>query len=456
MDAFPSEVLHIVFSHLELKDVGQFRLACKTFNDISAYIFFQNITFYLHTDDLRHLRHVTQKYPTCIRSLVYRGRTIVDEVCADDFAEQHSEYMILKYGRELEHSSDDLQEQYARYKDKLAAQRRLIDAKDDFRCLAEVIGSLPQLQSITVNPDVYFFPDHNPHNLKSPFDELFYECSQKSGFDLVRHVEAVFSALQRAAAKIEVLRLGPVHWRVIEHNVSVLSTPIQALSNLRHLELVFTLGKWSPCQASACREVVRSGALRSFLSTLPHLEVLNVDFSSIGHSRKFGASVDDIIPSDRTWRYLHSLALRNMEEGQQDFMSVMERHKESLREVCLSNIRLGEISLPVLLEEIRNTLSLSYTCICGFITGSADAQGKTEWLLLRSTIGGDWHRVINYCCRGSGSPKNGVCPISEDWDMNRTDDDKIQYEEIYQYEARFRRSQPFPGFFAAKKNGPGC
>ncbi|KAF7516381.1 hypothetical protein G7054_g14172 [Neopestalotiopsis clavispora] len=396
MDSFPAEVLHIVFSYLEPKELGHFRLASKTFNDISAYVFFRDITFYLHTDNLRHVQRVAQQYPTCVRSLIYRGRTIVDEVNADDFAEQHADYMILKYGRELQHSSEDLQEHYARYKDGLEAQRKLIRTRGDFKYLTEIIGSLPQLQSITVNPDVYFFPDLIPHKIKSPFDDLFHECSQKSGFDLIRHVEAVLFALQGAAAKIEVLRLGPVHWRVIEHNFNVLSMPLQALSNLRHLELVFTLGKWSPCQASACREVVRSGALRSFLSTLPLLEVLNVDFSSIGHSRKFGASVDDIIPRGHTWRHLHSLALRNMEEGEQDVVSVLQRHKESLREVCLSNFRLGKISLPALLGQMRNNLTLTYACVCGLITGPADDQGKMEWVLLRSTIEGDWHRVMNY------------------------------------------------------------
>ncbi|KAI4601857.1 hypothetical protein KJ359_010722 [Pestalotiopsis sp. 9143b] len=316
----------------------------------------------------------------------------------EEAATQMNQTLTLFYALELENAAEDLRVQYAQYRSDLQIQRGLIDNKDDFSCLAEVLASLPELQSITVNPGVFFFPHDNPHKLKSPFDHLFNACSQNAGKGLIRHVVAMFSALRCAVAKIEVLRLGPVDWGVLDLIVGVHSTPPEALSSLRHLELVLTipLGDRNPCQALACREMMRSGALREFLRSLPQLEVLNVDFSSIGHRRQFAASVDDIIPADHTWVHLYSLALRNVEEEEQGFMSVMERHQRTLREVCLSNVRLATTSLPVLLDQIRDTMNLDYSCICGLIIGPPDAHGKKEWVLMRSELSGDWHRVINY------------------------------------------------------------
>lgn len=437
MDALPLEILHHICSFLPRNSLCPFRLVCSTFSDMGARFLFRQLTFYLHPNDLHTLRQIAKRYPIYVRSLVYMSKTLVSGFTTyEEGGELH-----LQTGRNSRFSPDI---GYVRYVEAANAHRNCINNNDDYILLGEILASLPHLQSITVSGDGYFFKRQR-RDYASPFDDLLDLLSGEETPRGARQLGAVLSALPMAVASLETFHAGKIGWSVIEQNLDVLRTPPQSLHRLKHLELAFDTGsdntEWPAWgfDSHACKATLQSGVLREFLRGLPDLEVLSLDFTYTHRDGTYAASVDDLIPLDHTWKHLRSLALREIEGGQQDFSSVLERHKDTPRELCLSDVKLSTTSLPTLLDQIREDLKLDFICVCGKTLGLVDDRGQSIWSIPRPGDDALWHLLNAYCCIGGGLPTETKCPLLEDrelgWDDLEDDADYVRYEASFSISA---------------------
>ncbi|KAM0812744.1 putative F-box domain-containing protein [Seiridium cardinale] len=441
MDPLPLELQHLICSFLDQEDICDFRLVCRTFSDIGANFIFQELTVHLHANDLHQLRHVAERYPKCVRAIIYRCDTLRDDVSFENLEGHHQDLMRVSYRKRRVGLTSDLSFLYTEYTKALEIHKRMVDSRDDFRCFAEVFAKLLNLRHITITSDSCFFEASSLPVGRNPFDHVSSKFIGEHHPKGCRNIDVVLSALQTAATELDTLRAGHIHWYFIERNLELLQQPPVSLTRLKHLELVFEGGTKAGEESRTCHPTMKSGILRRFLSSLPHLEVLNLDFGWGPMGDTYHASIDDIIAADHTWQRLNSLALRVLEDGRQDFMAVLNRHKDTLKEICLMDIRLNTMSLPELLAQIRCNLKLDYACICGFITGKADTEGNQVWEIRTHDRNKRWHRISNYCCRGSGSPMEGVCPLSKEWKKSSFKSrDRIKYDSIDEWETRFIES----------------
>ncbi|KAF1941347.1 hypothetical protein EJ02DRAFT_455282 [Clathrospora elynae] len=100
-------------------------------------------------------------------------------------------------------------------------------------------------------------------------------------------------------------------------------------------------------ETSRASAVLRDGHLRDFLAKLHHLESLKIDLdSSLEHddliSRLSPSKFDDVIGLDYTWTKLRKLSPSHFYASQHAFLSLLERHSSTLKDLRLRDIVLRE------------------------------------------------------------------------------------------------------------------
>ncbi|KAI1877866.1 uncharacterized protein JN550_000048 [Neoarthrinium moseri] len=393
MDRIPLEILHLVCSKLDLEDVYPFRLINRRCAEVGASRTFEEVVFYLHPDDFQQLRNIAQNYPHYVKSLICKNTILKDGVTFQEFERS---FNVDSGGRKRRvapsMSQERLREEYAKYISSWKDQDGWLKDGDDIGYLAEVISNFTQLKSIYPIASGRFavLPG------KSPFDQIlsiFHTEAQPIG---CRPMALLLSGLRNSEARLETIHARNTNPLFFDMYSELLQQPIAALCCLKCLEL-FLSEKTTPMELRP---------FKLFLTGLPLLEVLSVEFYS-------PVNLADAIPLGYTWKHLRSLALRGFLGEQEEFVEITDRHRSTLKELCLGHFVLKFTSFRGLLLHIRENLQLDYACICGIICGTQKNGESEGWLIGhpydRAGPENRWVSISAYCCN-KGSPGGEPCP----------------------------------------------
>ncbi|KAI8964805.1 hypothetical protein F5Y11DRAFT_70953 [Daldinia sp. FL1419] len=401
MDVMIPEILCLICSYLDIEDIRRFRLCCRAFADAGACFAFREVVFYLHPQDFDMLRRISL-HPIAsknVRSLVYIGHTLESpKKSLDGFREyytsiRHAEKIMAQYKNETPPprlGNQQLLKLYENYETAIDEQEKILSNDEDIAFLKEVIPRLSSLQDVTMSSDNWFWRGPN----KTPFEG----CLIKPGDELTpigcRQLDSLLSAVFEANIKLRRLTAGAFSWRFFEKPAAELRSALSFYSNLTCLELCIDTGEEGMdsnvvedllvgTEVPQCRSLMETGLLRDFIKSLHHLQTLYVVFNWHSEQHGYAARLEDIMEPKHKWDHLDSLTLGNITCERHDLMSMLRRHKGTLKELCLRDIKLRSTSWQVLLPKIRKTMDLDDACICGELYGQEEDSPYAEfWDLL--------------------------------------------------------------------------
>ena len=411
----PPELIHLIFTCLDVKDVRRSRLSCRTLKAIAASHAFPELSFYLHPSDFEMLRHFADhpEYARNVRSVVYgcdvlKPRCLsfkkfviqkqdTDNINWDIKQWQHKQYKKPGPPPPLPQKDSDefLQEAYERYKQTHDQQTRIIAEGRDFSVLKSVIPQFSNLKDITVSADHCF---REGENHKTPFNGLLvhaYDFLEPAG---CRQAGSVLMALVGLPTghHLRSLRLGTIDWSFLEQlqEPSRLDHMVEICRNLSTFELYLDTGanpdaswEWDDVgtHMTECRAAVQKGGLRRLLGSMTELEVLTVGFTYPNEtSGLYPATLGDLVPEGMHWQSLREFRFNLVEATRQEVVDFVRRHSSTVTHIYLQDLRLLRSSWLVFLPELRDLgeeMFLDDVLISGTVYGETEGKGPLEGTL---------------------------------------------------------------------------
>lgn len=260
---------------------------------------------------------------------------------------------------------------YKDYEATLEQQEKIIQANADFSRIREAISHFSALQEVTMSSGDWFWDGKkNPFQSCLDLEEATWEP------DGCRHLDALLTAIFEADIKLKKLAAGVLSWQFFQKPRAQLGQALSHLTNLTSLELMID----TTDNTSQCQQLMETGLLRGFIKTLTQLQTLHVVFTwDPNYDPQYIPRLDDIIDPKHRWDDLDSLTLGNITCERQELMSMLKRHKDTLRELCLEDIHLRTTSWLVLLPKMRRTMDLDHACLCGVLYGVEEPLAYEEY-----------------------------------------------------------------------------
>ncbi|ETS75951.1 hypothetical protein PFICI_12895 [Pestalotiopsis fici W106-1] len=392
MDRLSSELLLVVVSFLDIKDLLRFRLVNKAFAVIGAPYILPEVAFYLHDKDLAKLKEIAAHpvFARNVKKLMY----ITDKLKprADSYERYVREYettramMRLNEEKALHRShlmnlSDiQLKQHYSRYLEEIKAQRLNIRERRDFTHLVEVLPSFCNLQTVTVTSGNQF--NARRWKLPSPYNDCAHDPHYHDPQQGVRELEAMLEALAIANVKIEELQAGSMNWQFFAQDSERLSQLFAPLANLTSIDLCLELetdddGIAEFDELESCRDVLCRGMLRDLLKSMPGLKEFSIVLTGEFDEEEAVASLDWVIAPGYRWPQLSGITLEGFDCTRAALWNFLDLHKDNLTSLYLGDIVMHG-SWHKLLPDIRHNLNLDDVLIYGRIYGYTDEGGETD------------------------------------------------------------------------------
>jgi hypothetical protein len=355
MNNLAPELLHMVCGHLQYWDVPAFRLINRDCASVGLEYLVPSVEIHLHRNSFKahsfsRLRDISS-HPVMsknVRKLYYDFHAVDSPM--KDFASwkagaigalkdpnasrlnsQMFENIPVRTRREFELC-------YSWYQIIMREQAYYLDENMDFHVLRHAIPNLTNLKKIIINTydqlyrsDLYdrIGPWHYtlgefPHNeIKPPG---------------VRQLDSLLLAVASSKIKLRKLRAGLLSWSWFCSPlfVSQRDQITRACESLTSLHLVMScLGdQHHGEQAPECYQFLsKSGAIRSFLAKLRHLESLKLKFdrTNIWGGRRFPARLSHLIEDGFVWPKLKKLELGGFQTSEPRLFRLLEAHASTLR-----------------------------------------------------------------------------------------------------------------------------
>ncbi|KAI0388130.1 hypothetical protein F5Y04DRAFT_274983 [Hypomontagnella monticulosa] len=235
--------------------------------------------------------------------------------------------------------------------DSIRETKGCVESKLDIMLFKEVLRKFTGLKQITVRNEC-------SDGLRR-FTKVF-----PSGHQL----QAITEGLEHSTIKITDLKglnldLSQLH-HIPLHRIAA------TCGELKSLSLHFD-GNDGPSRADL-DERIRSGAMRTLLTSLTELEYLSLDFPIFSRWHIVRGDLRGIIPPGFRWKNLRDVRLSFLESERTELFEFFKLHRSTLRTVHMHNFSLRTTSCTKLLRQMRETLTLQDLCISQRLFGKPE------------------------------------------------------------------------------------
>lgn len=421
---------------LSIDDAANLRLVNKTFAVIAGTYILPEVSFYMHQDNLTHLRAIAQRdvFAPNVKSITYFAQVYESPaVSFNKFKRDHERSVMLwrtplanepSWMAMLKDSPMDVE--YEKYRQMVLAQDRIKNGMLDLECLKDVFARFTALRDVTMSSGNLFYEGCR-HEKPSPYTNCVRDAHHNLEPVGCRHLEVLLEALAYNERSIDSLRAGELDWRFFDKSPTELSRLFQPLTNLQYLDLILCTkqdddGLDVDDDIHKCRRFLGRGMISIILKSMPKLVVLCLEMDCDIEQSHCPAVLKDVISPGHHWPQLKQLNLANIECDRWALMDVLELHKDTLSHLCLKYINLGTTSWKRLLPDIRKKLYLEDACICGQLTGqsedfddddAANTDPAETWDLYVRGIGEwDMRASVNFYCQRGGKMYPDVLPLT--------------------------------------------
>lgn len=466
------DILYIICSLLDIKDLRRFRLCGHAFAAAAAPFVHRRLVVYPHKRDLDMLRRLSLDPVAApnVRNLVYVGHVLQrPKLDFEAFQWQFDgarkmkrmlvDYRARNAGRAFSGPAlvetvrspaqieamalDDVRAMYREYCDTIVDQDFMLTHDLDTATLLEAVPRFTSLREFTFSS----YWEFHPKGAKTPFDGCLLfpgptppPRGSREAMAFLEAAAKLTAASISGSTKLESLTLGLLSWRFFEQDdTAFLARALHTCRDLTTFRVCIDTGMkerplgndaWAPpadydpdedrdeehhfgTEVAECSRVMAGGMLREFLRHLPHLETLQVSFLYNSADFEFPALLGDVIQPRHRWDMLTSLKLENVACERQELLSLLRRHRDTLEALALHSIALRSTSWLVLLPQIRKHMTgLVSVSIGGELFGRDERDMDDEyWDLNRDIYASELKFDINRYLRSQVITR---CPLTRE------------------------------------------
>lgn len=394
IDNLPSELLHMVCTHLKPKDVANLRLASRVVAPIGLQYLSPKVHLLIAKDSFKQLEAIA-KHPVVskyVTSLSYEANIleIYDEerwtknIWSPDYLDRKRK--LQETGRRYslrshkggctqartvprhEYTKRQLKEAFRKYEGFCDYQSHV---QEHHRELANAMKSFPNLKELTMSAHVM----PNKQLFKKTFGPGYCtrwrEDTEKWPVGLAQMRSLLLSACH-AGLKIERLHCEQVNWRTLTQKNEVFEDMKRSVRHLREMSITFSMGcggeedEWGVIQIERC---LLNGRLKDFVTSAPHLELLEICFES---DRSIISIEFEHLVGDFHWPSLKAVKIDMVETAEDHLVGFFERHAGTLKRLCMSSLLLSDGSWWSVFEKMRLVLELESVEILGCLDTDSD------------------------------------------------------------------------------------
>ncbi|MCJ1261127.1 hypothetical protein MMC22_000991 [Lobaria immixta] len=420
MDQLSAELISIVCSFLNLRDVGHLRCASRFYANVGRPFMFRHLHLIFTPDSFERL-HAISSDPTLapyVTSLYYEADTlpiyrsfrnwerhlvepaILSEMESMKLRDPDSsgERVLRAYQPKLTKSTKrsrlQLLTAYEKYVNYLEQQEAM--REDDYYAgkIADAMFHLPNLSEIVLSLDRWAGgPSKAIENAYSDSHVIPYGHNSWRPIG-VPQMLSLLQGSARTEMKLKSLCGGILDWRFFMQSDAVWEELHKAVQGLQELKLEFLTSMREPLEFLTsfeepwgltgkskdtyhhyyysteeeidCAEYLTNGRLLEFLAAAPNLRLLDLRFDRNDADWLSGspAELRDAVGKHR-WEFLADVTLSVLDSRAEDLVDFCEIHATTLQRLVLNNIQLLQGSWPSTFQEMRRLLHLKQVRICG-------------------------------------------------------------------------------------------
>ena len=411
----PSEILHLVCSHLKPTDVANLRLASSVVAPIGLQYLVPEIRLVVAEGSFRKLdaiaaHPVVSKYVTSFCYQADKLEILSEEHWREEarplkwiqrFLDFRPRYILRSYKGNYPldcpvpqtcYTKKQLEEGFHAYQGLCDFQGR----EDQFdRKIVRAMKKLPNLKELTMlaltGPD--------PEVFEKGFSPGLVTVCQADTKEWPAGLAAMRSLLVGAycaGLKIERLRCEQVNWRILKQKDDIFEVIKKSLRHLRELSITFSVDADQAIDErgvlrtdeKCSRYLRRSGRLKEFVTSAPDLECLEI---------RFGWSEYDLLTNfqyvvgDFYWPSLRVVKLGMIKAAEDQFVGFFERHACTIKDLCIIDLQLSLGNWWSVFERMHLVLKLDSMVLRGHLRSSSeyhdfDEELDDEYLKLRMGI----------------------------------------------------------------------
>jgi hypothetical protein len=457
----PPEVHHIIARHIDFADLPNYRLVSRSCAEIGTPELFRTISFHCSSasmarnDAVKACEHLNKHVNTLIWDTNMWGIPNVrdyHEWVAYFRQKAHlqiTQYMAVKLAPDQLLELANSNSEWKHYLDCVEDER----AAKKYSNLHRFFGGFKSLYKLRILNGRLATMPHGiektylyPHAPEPDGPVAYYRGESLHNGDAYSNQRpgswacASFRIIRSIAWHLTKLRMDAVHWRAFDEAFDNVPSLRQLLS--LHLTFSFEAEQCGAVQNrrientfSDARAVFRRHHLMDFLVSLPKLQSLKLHFRR-GSQRsgecfqRAASTVSDLFSEHYTWPNLQKLSLNDVDSTRDAFLSLLERHRSSLKDLHLHNIWFEPddseddmsqvaftVGLPEVVVKMHDILDLDRARWTGFLRHTTDATYEIEvvnnigWNLFDDRI---VPSVAEYLVKGGNCPLNDNNMIERD------------------------------------------
>ncbi|KAL8668524.1 MAG: hypothetical protein Q9168_006854 [Polycauliona sp. 1 TL-2023] len=380
LDRLAPELQHMVFAAVNVKDVPNLRLTCKSLGAVGLEYLVPEVELLFTQKSFDRLRKISE-HPILsrhVKSLVYRFGVLqrfqdikgwyisipqgeyfefyqlhplgpAPEECPDDSeGENWSDWLrrvrpLYRLNKSLRKRFSDLWDQYSA----LSIDQKEFQDRASKDYLAVIIPKLPNLKKIALSKWEWDKSAAHQSLLVPP-----------KGDPGINQLMLVLRGIDHNDLVITTLALE-FNDREIYLTNQCTNLARKTLKSVTTLKLTMTIGR-----ANQARD---DGHVVAFLRTMPSLQVLDLNLWNYGQQDIDGPYSLKKVIGDLVWPELRSITVKGLETSQTDFTNFLSRHAGSLKVLKLGNCYLHEGTWPNVWQLVRDMLDLDSFANMGFL-----------------------------------------------------------------------------------------
>ena len=439
IEDLPLELYRRVCEQLETRDIAKLRLVSKYSSEVATPYFLSCVHLIFTTESFQKLYNISQ-HPIIsqhVTSILYEADTLENQdrteweewVYDADYLNRILPVLVLRDGfevsKESKHASytkEQLDRAWDRYQVELEDQKVLRRRRCGTRWLEASTACLPKLKTfrMTIAEGLY----GRSHHLVQALGAGLPDASGKH-LDLypngLPQLRAVLRSMHNAGIKLETFACGDVGWRLFQCSEINWTAFAATLSRVRNFKLRMSTGGFideTGADFQECRALLESGRFADLLSqAYDQLRKLEIKLDPFAR-RNFGLRLIDLV-ADHVWLRLSKVSLSGIETTEDELVQFLEKHRATLRKLCLENICLTTGEWPHALPRMRSSIQLDY-CLLErvlsskvperkFYLGFIPRKNEENTVKVDRCKNGKIDAINDWFCKG------GKCPLTDEW-----------------------------------------
>lgn len=299
-------------------------------------------------------------------------------------------------------------------------QQSLVRQRYFIREIGEVMTRMPKIRSFRMSTGngLIVRSDYLKNSFRDGLHDL---CDDDQlGHSMgVPQLRSMILSMYNAGIKLRVFECGEISWKLFRCSKGDLQAFAGALSEARKVRLLLTTASNDSrdrmgTDLPECRRFLKNGRVRELLSQAPDIEDLELRFD--WYDPYFPIELANVV-GDHIWPNLTSVTLSTIETSGDELMHFLQRHRTTLRKLCMGTICLRSGEWPSTVPQLRCMLKLEELLLEGWLYSDVPRRAFEFGFYLEGDerIAEEVPRLERRKALQDWFKVGGDCPLRNEW-----------------------------------------